>query len=95
MDLAEHVDVPKPAQIGLPYEDITLETNDHLRLHAYFIPARRHATPGVELRDEDRKKRMKEEVGSWVEEIGKEDAVDYVKSRPTVVFFHANAGELP
>lgn len=46
------------------------------------------------MSDEDRKNRMKEEVDSWIEEIGKEDAVDFVKSRPTVVFFHANAGEL-
>lgn len=37
---------------------------------------------------------MKAEVDGWVEEMGKEDAVEYIKSRPTVVFFHANAGEL-
>lgn len=36
---------------------------------------------------------MKEEVDKWVEEMGKEDALEYVKSRPTIVFFHANAGE--
>lgn len=37
---------------------------------------------------------MKAEVDGWVEEMGKEDAVEYIKSRPTVVFFHANAGKL-
>lgn len=91
------VDVPVPAQIGLPYEDITLQTSDHLKLHAYLIPARRHPATLHELQSlgtDERKARMKEEVDKWVEEMGNEDAVEYVKSRPTIVFFHANAGEL-
>ncbi|KAI9631953.1 Alpha/Beta hydrolase protein [Dioszegia hungarica] len=90
-------DVPTPAQIGLPYEDITLTTNDHLKLHAYLIPARRRPVTLQDLQslsNEDRKARMKAEVDGWVEEMGKEDAVEYIKSRPTVVFFHANAGNM-
>lgn len=93
---AEVADVPTPDQIGLPFEDIYLTTSDGLKLHAYLIPARRRPATLQELQSlshEGRRARMKKEVDDWVEEMGKEDAVEYIKRRPTVVFFHANAGE--
>lgn len=91
-------DVPVPTQFGLPYEDVQISTPDHVKLHAYAILARYHAsgTSGSELQrlsHEERRKRMDEEMEKWTEEMGKEDVLEYVKGRPTVVIFHANAGE--
>lgn len=115
-------DVPKPTVVGLPYEDVTLTTPDNLKIKAYVIPARKHFVSTVELQQmgkEERKKKMDQEIESWAEEMGKEDAVEvsetqsapdgdnrgpvsrgaqadtakYARSRPTVIIFHANAGE--
>ncbi|RSH89329.1 hypothetical protein EHS25_002441 [Saitozyma podzolica] len=89
--------VPKPTVVGLPYEDVTLTTPDNLRIKAYVIPARKHFVSTVELQQmgkEERKKRMDQEIESWAEEMGKEDAAEYARSRPTVIIFHANAGNM-
>jgi hypothetical protein len=72
-------DVPKPTVVGLPYEDVTLTTPDNLRIKAYVIPARKHFVSTVELQQmgkEERKKRMDQEIESWAEEMGKEDAAE-------------------
>ncbi|WVQ72842.1 hypothetical protein IAR50_002403 [Cryptococcus sp. DSM 104548] len=89
--------VPKPIDVGCPYEDVTLTTPDGLKIKAYVIPARRRPL-GMEeirvLRKEDRRKRAEEEMEKWAEEMGDEKAISYAKSRPTVIIFHANAGNM-
>jgi hypothetical protein len=82
----------------MPYEDVYLTTSDKVKLHAYVIPARRQvsAPSAAELQrlsESERKSRFERDVESWAEEMGKEEAVAFVRARPTVVIFHANAGE--
>ena len=34
------LDVPVPTQYGLPYEDLELDTADHVKVHAYLLKQR-------------------------------------------------------
>jgi len=106
-------DVPVPTMIGLPYEDVTLTTSDHVKIKAYVIPARRRPILLAEMQKmttADMVDRGKKEMEVWAKEIAEEDAVvvrfsfyicrlnltiKYAKSRPTIIIFHANAGQLP
>ncbi|WVR05356.1 hypothetical protein IAU60_002370 [Kwoniella sp. DSM 27419] len=89
--------VPKPIELGMPYEDVTLTTVDHVKIKAYVILARRNPISTEEMRsmgNGERKQRMDKEMDVWAEEMGDEKTVRYAKSRPTVVFFCANAGNM-
>ncbi|WWD09875.1 hypothetical protein V865_008004 [Kwoniella europaea PYCC6329] len=89
--------VPRPIELGMPYEDITLTTRDKVKIKAYVIPARRNPVVADQLRSLNHKQRMElgdREMEKWLEEMGDEKAIEYAKSRPTVVFFHANAGNM-
>ena len=81
----------------MPYEDVYLTTSDKVKLHAYVIPARQRvlSQSGVEMREmseTERKDRFEQDVESWAQDMGKEDVLEYVRGRPTVIIFHANAG---
>lgn len=94
------VDVPDPYDLfGIPYKNLTLPTPDGEHLAAYLIYAR----PAFEAksilalsasRKSSKKEDEKVEVGEEESE-GKlsKDGEDFVKSRPTVIMYHANAGE--
>ncbi|WWC89792.1 uncharacterized protein L201_004718 [Kwoniella dendrophila CBS 6074] len=89
--------VPKPIELGMPYEDITLTTRDHVKIKAYVIPARKNPVVVDQLRGLNHKQREElgeKEMSKWLEEMGDEQAIQYAKSRPTVIFFHANAGNM-
>ncbi|TYJ58915.1 hypothetical protein B9479_000348 [Cryptococcus floricola] len=89
--------VPKPIDVGCPYEDVTLTTSDGINIKAYVIPARRHPLSMSDIRalkKEDRRARAEEEMIKWAAEMGDEKSISYAKSRPTVVMFHANAGNM-
>jgi len=63
----------------LPYEDVTITTQDGLKLKAYVIPARKQFISTHEMQtmsSEERKERADKEVEAWMEEMGKEDALD-------------------
>ncbi|PVF98684.1 alpha/beta-hydrolase [Serendipita vermifera] len=74
------IDVPTPADYGLPYEDLVLDTSDGIKIKCYLLVQRR-ALPGesakeeadVDTAEEDRK---------------------YAGSRPTVLMFHGNGGNI-
>lgn len=71
-------DVPTPAEVGLPYEDVTLTTPDKLNIKAYVIPARRTYIPTPQLQamsPAERVEACKRETESWAEEMGTEEAV--------------------
>ena len=73
------LDVPKPTDVGLPYEDVTLTTSDGLKLKAYVIPARRRFIPTHEMQamsSKERKERAEKEVEAWAEEMGGDDALE-------------------
>ena len=36
------IDVPTPADHGLPYEDLTLDTSDGVQIKSYLLVQRRH-----------------------------------------------------
>ncbi|KAK8858520.1 hypothetical protein IAR55_002747 [Kwoniella newhampshirensis] len=89
--------VPKPIEIGCPYEDVSLTCPDGVKVRAYVIPARIKPLSAQEIRSmgtEERKERASKEMEIWAEEMGNEKATEYAQSRPTVVFFHANAGNM-
>jgi abhydrolase domain-containing protein 13 len=58
-------DVPTPADHGLPYEDVTLDTPDGIKIKCYLLVQRRHLagnatedkehTGEVDAAEEDRK----------------------------------------
>ncbi|WRT67359.1 uncharacterized protein IL334_004330 [Kwoniella shivajii] len=89
--------VPRPIELGMPYEDITLSTRDKVKIKAYVIPARRNPVLTDQLRNLNHKEREElgeKEMEKWLDELGDEKAIDYAKSRPTIVIFHANAGNM-
>ncbi|WVW82823.1 hypothetical protein I302_104835 [Kwoniella bestiolae CBS 10118] len=89
--------VPRPIELGMPYEDITLTTRDKVKIKAYVIPSRKDPVLTDQLRHLNKKQREElgeKETEKWLGEMGDEKAVEYAKSRPTVVFFHANAGNM-
>ncbi|WWC69226.1 uncharacterized protein I206_103163 [Kwoniella pini CBS 10737] len=89
--------VPRPIEIGMPYEDVTLTTRDKVKIKAYLIPARQNPVQTEQLRHLTHKQREElgaKEMEKWLEEIGDEKSIEYAKSRPTVVIFHANAGNM-
>ena len=88
--------MPRPTDVGMPYEDVTLTCSDGVKVKAYVIPARQKPVQLDELlrlSPAERKKKGDEEVEKWTQEMGEGDALAFAKSRPTIIIFHANAGE--
>jgi hypothetical protein len=76
---ADEVEVPTPADVGLPYEDVTLTTSDRVNIKAYVIPARRSFIPTPELQAMSREERVKAVHGQttdWAEEMGTDEAIN-------------------
>lgn len=72
-------DVAKPSLVGLPYEDVTITTSDHVKIKAYVIPARRNFISTAELKEmneEQRKAAVQREIERWTKEMGEDDAVE-------------------
>jgi hypothetical protein len=70
--------VPTPADVGLPYEDVTITTSDNLKVKGYVIPARRTyiSTPEIQkMSPAERKEKAELETQKWAEEIGTEEAI--------------------
>ncbi|OCF36417.1 BEM46 family protein [Kwoniella heveanensis BCC8398] len=89
--------VPKPIELGMPYEDVTITCRDGTKIKGYVIPARLKPITTDEMRTmntAERKDRVGKEMERWAEEMGDEKSIEYAKSRPTVVIFHANAGNM-
>ncbi|WVQ80722.1 hypothetical protein IAT38_002827 [Cryptococcus sp. DSM 104549] len=89
--------VPKPIEVGLPYEDVTLTCPDGVKVKAYVILARRKTMSTAEYKKmtyRERDEWGQREMQVWADEMGDEKTIAYAKSRPTVVFFHANAGNM-
>jgi hypothetical protein len=93
-------DVPDPYDLfGIPYKNLTLSTPDGEHLAAYLIYAR----PAFEAKSilalsASKKSSKKEDEKVEVAEEESEgklskDGEDFVKGRPTVIMYHANAGE--
>ncbi|CAE6466735.1 unnamed protein product [Rhizoctonia solani] len=73
--------VATPADYGLPYSDLSFTTPDNVKIRAYLLI--------------QRKILLSAEGSPGVEEVTIEgDDADYARSRPTVLFLHANAGNL-
>ncbi|ORX40152.1 Alpha/Beta hydrolase protein [Kockovaella imperatae] len=89
--------VPTPKDVALPYEDVKLTTSDGVKIRAYVIPARRKQISTEDLKmasPSARKEIAEKEVADWTEEMGQDEAIEYAKSRPTIILFHANAGNV-
>ncbi|KAF8811215.1 alpha/beta-hydrolase [Phlegmacium glaucopus] len=72
------IDVPLPSEFGLRYEDLELKTSDSVILRCYLIPQKIDLGTGSIRMD--------------VKEGTTED--EFIASRPTVVMFHGNGGNL-
>jgi hypothetical protein len=71
--------VPKPTQLGMPYEDITIITPDKVRIKAYIIPARRHSIPKEEwagMSAQERKEVGEKVMRDWGQEMGDDEAIE-------------------
>ncbi|KAG9045743.1 hypothetical protein FS842_001109 [Serendipita sp. 407] len=74
-------DVPTPAEHGLPYEDLTLDTPDGVKIKSYLLVQRR-SLPGDNSLDKE------------TEEDGAEEDRKFAGTRPTILMFHGNAGNI-
>ncbi|KAG9105162.1 hypothetical protein FRC07_009556, partial [Ceratobasidium sp. 392] len=74
-------DVATPADYGIPYANLTLTTSDKVNIRAYLLLQRRT------LLSADGS------VGSGEIDTQGDDA-EFARSRPTVLFLHANAGNV-
>ncbi|EUC59279.1 alpha/beta hydrolase family protein [Rhizoctonia solani AG-3 Rhs1AP] len=73
--------VATPAEYGLPYSDLTFTTPDNVKIRAYLLIQRKvllSADSSLEPAEVDTEG----------------DDADYARSRPTVLFLHANAGNV-
>lgn len=86
-----------PTDAGLPYEDVTIRTPDGLNIKGFVIPARERVIPLSELKGlnaEQMRDKGALESKEWDAIKDTDAAREFVKSRPTIVMFHANAGNL-
>ncbi|KAG8744006.1 hypothetical protein FRC10_010985 [Ceratobasidium sp. 414] len=74
-------DVSTPAEYGIPYTDLTFTTSDKVKIRAYLLVQRR-ALLGTDG-----------SVGNGEVDTQGDDA-DFARTRPTVLFLHANAGNV-
>ncbi|KAL5504837.1 BEM46 [Sanghuangporus vaninii] len=72
-------EVPVPSAFGLPYEELVLETPDHVKVRAYLMVQKKDITQGESV------------VLSGKGSSGMSDE-EYAATRPTVVMFHGNGG---
>lgn len=71
--------VPKPIEVGCPYEDVTLTCSDGVKIKAYVIMARRKPLMMSELRGlspAERKEKAQMEMEAWAQEMGDEKAIE-------------------
>lgn len=73
--------VATPADYGMPYSDLTFTTSDNVKIRAYLLVQRRIL--------------LSADGSLGAPEVDAEgDDADYARSRPTVLFLHANAGNV-
>ncbi|KAG9026359.1 hypothetical protein FRB95_008923 [Tulasnella sp. JGI-2019a] len=93
-------EVSTPLQYNMCYHDITLETTDNIRVKAYLMLQRQDvpATGGVyqqaHIYVPSRKDTGGEGVEIPVDNNLKEEDLEIARSQPTVLIFHANAGNM-
>lgn len=80
VDIEHNVSVvPKPIEVGCPYEDVTLTCSDGIKIKAYVIMARKKPLMLSELRGltpTERKERAQYEMEAWAQEMGDEKAIE-------------------
>ncbi|KIM27880.1 hypothetical protein M408DRAFT_329805 [Serendipita vermifera MAFF 305830] len=76
-------DVPTPADHGLPYEDVTLDTSDGVKIKCFLLVQRRRLLgSGSETKEQNNNVDTAEEDRK------------FASSRPTVLMFHGNGGNI-
>ncbi|KAI5122877.1 hypothetical protein M0805_003329 [Coniferiporia weirii] len=71
-------EVPVPSAFGLPYEELTLDTPDHVKIRAFLLVQRKVLVQGDSMVLLDVPKNLSDE--------------EFAARRPTVVMFHGNGG---
>lgn len=76
---------------------MTIKTPDGLKIKGYVIPVREKVVPLSELRGlnaQQMREKGDSESKEWDLVKDTVAAKDFIKSRPTIVMFHANAGNV-
>ncbi|KAF8603712.1 alpha/beta-hydrolase [Ceratobasidium sp. AG-I] len=73
--------VATPAEYGIPYTDLTFTTSDKVKIRAYLLIQRRTLLSADGSLD-----------NGDIDAVG--DDAEFARSRPTVLFLHANAGNV-
>lgn len=80
---------------GMPYDDLTLTTPDNVKIRAYLICARNRSDIESLKRSHDARRKKAEEKGDTdATQPLTEEQAQFAKSRPTILLYHANAGNM-
>ncbi|KAI5453472.1 bem46 protein, variant [Naganishia albida] len=83
------------ATYGMPYDDLTLTTPDNVKIRAYLICARNRSDIESLKRSHDARRKKAEEKGDTdATQLLTEEQAQFAKSRPTILLYHANAGNM-
>ncbi|KAJ9122464.1 hypothetical protein QFC22_001890 [Naganishia vaughanmartiniae] len=81
---------------GIPYDDLTLTTPDNVKIRAYLIYARNRKDVEALKAEHNRRRSEKRKDTTPVDTVQplSKEQEDFAKSRPTVLLYHANAGNM-
>ena len=90
---------------GMPYDDLTLTTPDNVKIRAYLIYARGRSDIDALKAEHKQRRESNNKTGPTIgsnKDKAQENSTqpltaqqaDFAKSRPTVIIYHANAGNM-
>ena len=93
------IEVAVPSEFGLPYEELILDTPEHVKVRAYLLLQRKDlAQDDAVVHQGTGDKNMSDEdvrhIHSWLYCRMLIFPLQYATSRPTIMMFHGNGGNL-
>lgn len=79
---------------GIPYDDLTLTTPDNVKIRAYLIYAKNRTDIESLKRSHNARRKSEEMADVDATQPLSEEQAQFAKSRPTVLLYHANAGNM-
>lgn len=79
---------------GMPYDDLTLTTPDEVKIRAYLIYAKNRTDIESLKRSHNQRRKAEEQMPVDSTQPLSEQQAEFAKSRPTVLLYHANAGNM-
>jgi hypothetical protein len=94
-DILSCAEVPDPfSTYGMPYDDLTLTTPDNVKIRAYLIYARNRSDIESLKRSHNARRKSEEKADADDTQPLTEEQAQFAKSRPTILLYHANAGNM-